>query len=260
MKKFSLLILSAALLASCGGASSTSKSSSVEPEQSSSSIAESSLPISIDSSKESSEPAETSEESSEPLESSEESSEPIESSEESSESLESSEDITEESVESSEESLESSEESLESSEESIKSSEELVESSEEDPKGKSVYNPFTVPEAYAIAEKLAPGEDAGEQYFIKGTVCGPIKWYNGRLSFDFYGIGIVDDQPVSYTLYVYNMNKEDNTNSYPEVGYNVSDGHEIIVAGTLKNYVDKSGNSKLEICYVKDVAQCYRAL
>lgn len=111
MKKFSLLILSAALLASCGGASSASKSSSVEPEPSSSSIAESSLPISVESSEESSEPVETSEESSESLESSEESSEPIESSEESSESLESSEDITEESIESSEESIESSEES-----------------------------------------------------------------------------------------------------------------------------------------------------
>ena len=105
MKKISLLILSAALLASCGGASSTSKSSSVEPEPSSSSIAESDPVESVSSSEESVTSMDL-------------------------KTVESSEDITEESIESSEESSESSEESVESvesSEESIES----IESSEE---------------------------------------------------------------------------------------------------------------------------------
>ena len=154
----------------------------------------------------------------------------------------------------------SSQEPIASSEEPIASSEELVTSSEEPTSSEtptsseepavvndgSLEHPFTVSEAYTIAETLEAGKDCGVQYFIKGKVTGDISFYKGRLSFDF-----TDGEK---TLYVYNMNNEENKASYVENSYNFATGDELTVAGTLKNY-----NGKLEICYVKNVADCYRA-
>lgn len=111
-------------------------------------------------------------------------------------------------------------------------------------------HPFTVSEGYAIAETLEANADAGAQYFTTGVVTGAISFYKGRLSFDF-----TDGE---HTLRVYNMNNEENKASYKDGEYDIKEGDTLIVAGTYKNYV-KDDVSTLEICYVKDVADCYRA-
>ncbi len=118
------------------------------------------------------------------------------------------------------------------------------------PNDGTLEHPFTVSEGYAIAELLEANADAGAQYFTTGVVTGEISFYKGRLSFDF-----TDGE---HTLRVYNMNNEENKASYKEGEINFKTGDTLIVAGTYKNYV-KDDVSTLEICYVKDVANCYRA-
>lgn len=238
MKKISLAVLSAAfLLTACGGKAPAQRSESSVSQEVVSSEQSSREASSEDVSEAVSEVSEVSEESIEEV----------------------TEEVTEEVVESSEEIIESSEEVIESTEENVESSEEIiVESSEEVIESSeelivndgSLEYPFTVSEGYAIAVELEPGTDAGAQYFIKGIVSGEISFYKGRVSFD-----LVDEDS---TLYVYNMNNSENKASYKNGEYDFKVGDEIIVAGTFKNYV-KDDVSKLEICYVKDVANCYKA-
>lgn len=105
-------------------------------------------------------------------------------------------------------------------------------------------NPFTVTEAYEIAATLAEDEYIDGQFFIQGVVSGDVNFYKGRLSFD-----ITDGDK---TLYVYNMNNEENKASFKEGVAYFAAGDMLTVAGTFKNY-----KGKLEICYVKDIADCY---
>ena len=218
MKKIGLLVLSAVLLMSCSAQTPSVSSTSSKAAESSQSEATSSVLIS---SEDSSEPAVSSEPatSSEPETSSESipeaSSEPVISSE------------------------------PEVSSESEVSSEPAASSEEALPNDGSAEHPFTVTEAYNVAATLAAGANTEVGYYISGIVDGDISWFKGRLSFN-----ITDGEQ---TLYVYNMNNEENKASYKDGEFDLKNGDALTVTGALKNY-----NGTLEICYVKNVADCYR--
>jgi len=112
------------------------------------------------------------------------------------------------------------------------------------PNDGSEEHPWTISEAYPFAAKLEDGQNTTEQKYFVGKVTGEVSFYKGRLSFD-----ITDGEK---TLNVYNMNNAENKASWKEDQTEIAEGVELIVTGALKNY-----KGKLEICYVKDVADCF---
>ncbi len=114
------------------------------------------------------------------------------------------------------------------------------------PNDGSLEHPWTVSEAYPVAAALADGENTTKEEYFIGEVTGEVSFYKGRLSFD-----ITDGEQ---TLKVYNMNNAENKASWKEDQTDIAVGVTVIVAGALKNY-----KGTLEICYIKDVANCFLA-